>query len=80
MGSFRVGDEVDFFEQMAPMCHWAHNSLYPAACILSSGGSLFWSSDPDSVELCCPDPLNPVVFELRRALDQTEDPGRGVTS
>jgi len=73
MGGFEVGDEADFFGEMAPMCHWAYNSLYPAACILASGGSLFWSPDPDSVELCCPDPLNPVVFELRRASDQAED-------
>ena len=72
MGSFQVGDEVDFFGEMASICHWAYNSLYPAACVLAYGGSLPWWSDPYSVELCCPDPFNPVVFELRRVTGEED--------
>ena len=79
MGTFRVGDQLDYFDEMAARCHWAYNSLYPGACALSLGGSLFWSDDPERVELCCPDPNNPVVFELRRgeAWDQEIGSDRG---
>jgi uncharacterized repeat protein (TIGR04076 family) len=30
------------------------------------GGSFPWEKDPDVTTVACPDPDNPVVFELRR--------------
>jgi uncharacterized repeat protein (TIGR04076 family) len=45
-------------------------SVYPCieSCIdvLKYGGTFPWSEDPDKSRAVCPDPGNPVVFELRR--------------
>lgn len=37
------------------------------------GGSYPWSEDPDVYIGCCPDPVNPVVFELRRIPMQEQE-------
>jgi uncharacterized repeat protein (TIGR04076 family) len=41
-------------------------TVIPAARTLMFGGSHFWEKDPDAISVCCPDPENPVVFEIRR--------------
>jgi len=38
----------------------------PHAEPLEFGGSFPWGDSPDKVRVACPDPDNPVVFELRR--------------
>ena len=48
------------------ICIGAFHSLYPDARVLMYGGSFPWSSDPDTNTVACPDPVNPVVFEIRR--------------
>lgn len=48
------------------ICISAYNSFYPHLRVLMFGGSFPWSSDPDTALVACPDPKNPVVFELRR--------------
>ncbi len=48
------------------LCTWAYNSLYPALTVLMYGGTFPWETDPDACTVACPDPANPVVFELRR--------------
>jgi uncharacterized repeat protein (TIGR04076 family) len=63
----RVGDEFEI-GHVTPigMCSWAFYTIFPCATVLQYGGSLPWESDPDKAVVACPDPANPVVFELRR--------------
>ncbi|GAI52019.1 unnamed protein product, partial [marine sediment metagenome] len=49
------------------ICLSAFQSLLPDLRVLIYGGSLPWMKDPDTAIVACPDPENPVVFELRRA-------------
>ncbi len=63
----RVGDEFVIEEKsLAGMCSWAFYTLFPFANVLRFGGSFPWESDQDVTTVACPDPQNPVVFELRR--------------
>ena len=48
------------------ICLQAFNAMYPIARVLMFGGTFPWQTDPDTVKSACPDPDNPVVFELRR--------------
>ena len=48
------------------ICHSAFHALYPYYRILRYGGSMPFAEDPDSVTVCCADPVNNVLFELRR--------------
>ena len=48
------------------MCSWAFYALYPFAQVLQFGGSFPWEPDAGVSRVACPDPDNPVVFELRR--------------
>jgi uncharacterized repeat protein (TIGR04076 family) len=63
----KIGDEF-FIGQTTPagMCSWAFYTLFPFAQALQWGGSFPWEKDPDKTTVACPDPANPVVFELRR--------------
>ena len=63
----RVGDEF-IIEQKTPpgICSWAFYTLFPFAEVLQFGGSLPWEKDPNKATIACPDPANPVIFELRR--------------
>jgi len=65
----RVGDEF-VIGQKTPhnLCSWAFYTLFPFAEVLQFGGSLPWEHDPNKATVVCPDPANPVVFELRRVL------------
>lgn len=47
-------------------CLFAYSALEPDIRALMFGGAYPWSSDRDVYVGCCPDPVNPVVFELRR--------------
>jgi len=65
----RMGDEYDITDKTPPgMCSWAFYTLFPFAEVLQFGGSFPWEEDPDKTTVACPDPGNPVVFELRRGL------------
>ena len=48
------------------LCLFAFSSLLPGLPALMFGGSFPWEKDPDMTTVACPDPDNPVVFELRR--------------
>jgi uncharacterized repeat protein (TIGR04076 family) len=63
----KAGDEF-VIGQRTPlgMCSWAFHTLFPFAEVLQFGGSFPWEKDPDKATVACPDPDNPVVFELRR--------------
>ena len=62
----RVDDEF-IIGQTTPagMCSWAFCTLYPFSQVLQFGGSFPWEPDGDAARVACPDPDNPVVFELR---------------
>ena len=67
----KVGDEVHLGDKTPHgMCYWALHALFPFASVLQFGGSFPWEADPDSVIVACPDPANPVIFELRRRQGQ----------
>jgi uncharacterized repeat protein (TIGR04076 family) len=66
---YKVGDEFVIGEKTPPgMCSWAFYTLFPFAMVLQFGGSFPWEEEPDKATVICPDPTNPVVFELRRVL------------
>ena len=63
----KVGDEFVIGQQTPPnFCSWAFYSLFPFAQVLQFGGSFPWEQDRNKTTVACPDPTNPVVFELRR--------------
>ncbi len=64
----RVGDEFVIGQKTPPgMCSWAFYTLFPFAQVLQFGGTFPWEKDPNRTTIACPDPGNPVVFELRRS-------------
>jgi uncharacterized repeat protein (TIGR04076 family) len=63
----RVGDEFVIGQKTPPgLCSWAFSTLFPFAEVLQFGGSFPWEENPNKVTVACPDPANPVIFELRR--------------
>ena len=63
----RLGDEFVIGQKTPPdLCSWAFYTLFPFAQVLQFGGSFPWEQDPNKTTVACPDPANPVVFELRR--------------
>jgi uncharacterized repeat protein (TIGR04076 family) len=63
----RIGDEFIIGQKTPPgICSWAFYTLFPFAEVLQFGGSFPWEKDPNKTTVACPDPANPVVFELRR--------------
>jgi uncharacterized repeat protein (TIGR04076 family) len=63
----KVGDEFVIGEKTPPnLCSWAFYSLFPFAQVLQFGGSFPWEPDRNKTTVACPDPADPVVFELRR--------------
>lgn len=63
----KVNDEF-LIGQQTPcgLCSWAFYTLFPFAEVLQFGGAFPWEKDQDKTTVACPDPSNPVVFEIRR--------------
>jgi uncharacterized repeat protein (TIGR04076 family) len=63
----RVGDEF-IIDDTTPngMCSWAFYTVFPFASTLQYKGSFPWENNSEKAVVACPDPTNPVVFELRR--------------
>jgi uncharacterized repeat protein (TIGR04076 family) len=63
----KAGDEF-VFERLPPpnFCHWAYYSIFPFITALRFGGNIPWEEKEGTCRLCCPDPDNPVVFEISR--------------
>ena len=65
----KVGDEFVIGQKTPPeLCSWAFYTVFPFAKVLQLGGSFPWEDDPNRTTVACPDPANPVVFELRHSL------------
>ena len=64
----KVGDEWTVKANMTPegICISAFQAMIPNIRLLSAGGSIPWSPDPDSHIMCCPDPAKLAIFEIRR--------------
>ena len=63
----RVGDTFIIGQKTpAGLCSWAFETLFSFAEVLELGGSFPWEKDKDKALVACPDPDNPVVFELTR--------------
>jgi uncharacterized repeat protein (TIGR04076 family) len=63
----RVGDLFRSDRQIGAVCHWASHALLPWTTALRFGGDVPWESEPGLARVCCPDPDNVVVFEVRRS-------------
>ena len=48
------------------ICLSAYPLMESSIDVLKYGGTFPWSKEPDVSGAVCPDPQNPVVFELRR--------------
>jgi uncharacterized repeat protein (TIGR04076 family) len=63
----KVGDRWIIGEKTPEgLCIFAFSSLLPFITPLMFGASFPWEKEPDMTTVACPDPTNPVVFELRR--------------
>ena len=71
----KVGDEwVWTFEPGNPktpdICPSVLPAMYRNLWLLSFGGTFAWPTpDGDTCHIVCPDPYNPVIFELKRLKD-----------
>ncbi len=63
----KVGDKFMIADKTPPgMCAWAFYTLFPCISVLQFGGSFPWEENGDKATVACPDPVNPVVFDLER--------------
>ena len=70
----KVGQEFDLSKEFTmgyrqdgrALCPSAFHAAYASWRVLRFGGSMPWEEDKDLAHVACPDPLNPVVMELRR--------------
>lgn len=66
---FKPGDTWEVKGERVPerFCSWAFQSIFPFLTVLRFGGNFFaWGMPEGKATVCCPDPANPVVFELER--------------
>lgn len=61
-----AGDVFRSDREVGAVCHWAAHTLLPFTTALRFGGDLPWEAEPGQARICCPDPDNSVVFEIRR--------------
>jgi uncharacterized repeat protein (TIGR04076 family) len=70
---YKVGDEwVTTGKSPEGICLNAFGMLLPNVRTLMYGGEFPWETDKDISIVCCPDVVNPVVFEIRRIKIQGE--------
>ncbi len=62
---YKRGDTFTYEEKTPQICHWANLVILPFATALRFGGNIPWE-EKGVCRVCCPDPKNPVVFEIRR--------------
>jgi uncharacterized repeat protein (TIGR04076 family) len=70
----QVGQEFDlskefklgYTEDGRGLCPSAFYAAFPSWRVLRFGGELPWEKDKDYAHVACPDPMNPLIMELRR--------------
>jgi len=63
----KVGDTIDLSVHNAGgLCGIFYHDVFPTISTLQFGGSFPWGSDPDVMQVECPDRMNAVVMELKR--------------
>ena len=64
----KVGDEWVIKEDLTPkgLCLGAFGAMWPYVRMLMFGASSPFSDGADTLKMLCPDPRNPVVFEIKR--------------
>ena len=73
----RVGQEFDLSKEFSlgytedgrALCPSAFHAAFPGWRVLRFGGAAPWEEDKDRILVACPDPLNPLMMELRRVRD-----------
>ncbi len=73
----KVGEEFDLSKDFTlgfsgkgkALCPSAFYAAFPSWRVLRFGGEFPWEEDKDTAHVACPDPLNPVMMELRRIRD-----------
>ncbi|MBD3180533.1 MAG: TIGR04076 family protein [Candidatus Latescibacteria bacterium] len=68
----RIGDRIVFDGKNVegPVCLHALYSFLPKVFAMRYGAEFPWLEDPDAATHACPDPKNPVIFQIRRVRDQ----------
>jgi len=68
----RPGDSWTITSEETPQgfCSWALQAIFPFLTVLRFGGEFPWETDKNTAVVCCPDPHNPVIFELKRVKDE----------
>ena len=69
-----VGQEFDLSQDFViglsgkpgTLCPHAFQAGFPFWQVLRHGGEFPWEEDKEKASFACPDPMNPVVMELRR--------------
>jgi len=66
--SAKVGDTIYFDGKTIKgnICYSALMVLLPKIYSMRHGAEFTWAKDKDAINNACPDPENPVVFEVRR--------------
>ena len=69
----KAGDKFKVYRHTpCDFCIFAYSAIEPDIRTLMFGGTYPWMQDKDAYIGCCPDPVNPVIFELRRiAMQET---------
>jgi len=70
----KVGQEFDLSKEFTlgyredgrALCPSAFQAVFPSWRVLRFGGEMPWEKNKDLAHVACPDPVNPVVMELRR--------------
>lgn len=64
----KVGDTIYFDGKTIKgnICYSALMMLLPKVYAMRYGAEFPWAEDKDAISNACPDPENPVVFEIRR--------------
>ncbi len=64
----KVGDVIELvrFDVKGFICPSAFAAIYPTIFAMKFGAEFPWEEDSDKTLVCCPDPRNLVIFEVRR--------------
>jgi uncharacterized repeat protein (TIGR04076 family) len=70
----KEGDEWVFSATSpAGLCMAAFTALAPFIRTLQYGGEYEWPLGSGTLQLCCPDPFNPVIFEITKIPGSSKD-------